>query len=457
MRVFNICRFLAGCAVLALAAGYAGAQTRVDLRTQSKSADFSAASSTKPFQTGTALPATCSLGQTFFQTNATAGSNFYACTSANTWTLESGTPSLLVGNLTAGPAANIDFSAAASVSLPAPWLASTASNAYTPGAKQIFQSSATTAGRSDAGVTDPSVLTGGDQWMSLAGNPRWYDGAAVREAVSINGVQTLTGKTWNGAAIGMTYGGLGANFQTIAKGGMLSGSGSGALALTPAGPDGQVWTADSASIGGAKWAAAGGTPAHYNTSTVFTGIGPTAFTPSAGTLQVFDNTSTTGSTNLLVTRGAGQGSNDLITVYDSGGVAKLFQVTGDNTIKTSASIYVGNSSGNAPILINAASKSVQVSNDGIFSFASGAYPTGSGPDAGLGRNAAGIVEVNNGTAGTYRDVKARLYTSNGYAQASLPTAPNGSIVYCTDCNSVCSAAGGSGTMCKRIGGVWVVF
>jgi hypothetical protein len=34
-------------------------QTLVDLRTQTKSVDFSGATSTKPMQTGSSLPATC--------------------------------------------------------------------------------------------------------------------------------------------------------------------------------------------------------------------------------------------------------------------------------------------------------------------------------------------------------------------------------------------------------------
>src|ERR1700722_12945489 len=67
-------------------------QTLVDLRTQSKSADFSAASTTKPMSTGSALPAACGVGQAYFLTNAPAGSNFYLCTSQNSWTLQAGTP-----------------------------------------------------------------------------------------------------------------------------------------------------------------------------------------------------------------------------------------------------------------------------------------------------------------------------------------------------------------------------
>ena len=81
---------LAVCLLAAALAAQAGAQTQVDLRTQSKNVDFSAATSTKPFRTGTLLPGTCSVGETFFKTDAAAGQNLFACTAANTWTLESG-------------------------------------------------------------------------------------------------------------------------------------------------------------------------------------------------------------------------------------------------------------------------------------------------------------------------------------------------------------------------------
>jgi hypothetical protein len=65
-------------------------QTAVDLRTQSKNVDFSGAVSTKPFQTGTSIPASCATGQMFFLTTAPAGSNLYGCAALNTWSLESG-------------------------------------------------------------------------------------------------------------------------------------------------------------------------------------------------------------------------------------------------------------------------------------------------------------------------------------------------------------------------------
>ena len=73
-----------------LAAALGFAQTQVDLRTQSKSVDFSGATSTRPVQTGTTLPAVCQTGQLFFKSDAPAGQNIYACTAPNVWTLEAG-------------------------------------------------------------------------------------------------------------------------------------------------------------------------------------------------------------------------------------------------------------------------------------------------------------------------------------------------------------------------------
>ncbi len=67
-RMYRIIWMTATLAALAVG------QTQVDLRTQSKSVDFSAASSTKPVTTGTSLPPTCGVGQMFFS-NAPAGQN----------------------------------------------------------------------------------------------------------------------------------------------------------------------------------------------------------------------------------------------------------------------------------------------------------------------------------------------------------------------------------------------
>ena len=83
----------------------AAAQTQLDLRTQGKDVDFSGAASTKPFTVGGTLPATCVVGQAFFNSAAAAGANWYACTSTNTWTLQSGAPTL-GGDVTGPTGAN---------------------------------------------------------------------------------------------------------------------------------------------------------------------------------------------------------------------------------------------------------------------------------------------------------------------------------------------------------------
>jgi hypothetical protein len=82
------CRY--GILISVWSLGLGQCQTQVDLSKQSKSVDFSAANTTKPFKAGTVLPATCGVAETFFQTNAPAGLNLYACTAVNSWTLLSG-------------------------------------------------------------------------------------------------------------------------------------------------------------------------------------------------------------------------------------------------------------------------------------------------------------------------------------------------------------------------------
>jgi hypothetical protein len=79
---------MAGLLLESLAATCLIAQTRVDLRTQSKSVDFSGAASTKPSQAGTVLPSTCAVGQTFLNTAAQPGQNWYVCTATNTWSVQ---------------------------------------------------------------------------------------------------------------------------------------------------------------------------------------------------------------------------------------------------------------------------------------------------------------------------------------------------------------------------------
>jgi hypothetical protein len=72
--------------------GYA--QTKVSLRDQSSSIDFTNALYTRPVKTGTVLPGQCTVGDLFFRSNATPGQNLFACVAANTWNPLSGSSSL---------------------------------------------------------------------------------------------------------------------------------------------------------------------------------------------------------------------------------------------------------------------------------------------------------------------------------------------------------------------------
>lgn len=101
--------------LLSAAAVPALPQTQIDLRTQAKQVDFSAASHTKPFKTGTSLPLTCTAGEAYFRTDATAGQNLYGCTSANSWTLQSGGA---VINSAGGNSYTATFSSLTAVTIP---------------------------------------------------------------------------------------------------------------------------------------------------------------------------------------------------------------------------------------------------------------------------------------------------------------------------------------------------
>jgi hypothetical protein len=87
-RMF-ICR---GLLIAIFAGALYGQLTQVDLRLQSRDVDFSGASATKPFRSGSGLPSTCGQGEMYYRQDAAAGMNVYGCTATNSWTLEQGPP-----------------------------------------------------------------------------------------------------------------------------------------------------------------------------------------------------------------------------------------------------------------------------------------------------------------------------------------------------------------------------
>jgi hypothetical protein len=87
---------------------------------------------------------------------------------------------------------------------------------------------------------------------------------------------------------------------------------------------------------------------------------------------------------------------------------------------------------------------------------SGGLSTGSATPGGisfrLGSPGTSGNQVNDSTEVSRID--ANGYKLPAYIFAKLPAAPNGYVVFCTDCNSACTAGGGRGRTCFRENGAW---
>jgi hypothetical protein len=150
---------------------------------------------------------------------------------------------------------------------------------------------------------------------------------------------------------------------------------------------------------------------------------------STGAFRVWDQTATTGSTLAVIQAGAGQSGN-LLSVRNNAGT-ELVQVDGSGAVTTEA-IY---------------GKTIRNSPSGVgFQFHDGAYSTAGGyfqsnfplvwnSDTGIYRNAAGILEIDSGVAGTYRDLILRRIQTAAQTVSQLPAAAAGnagSEQYVTD-------------------------
>lgn len=168
-----------------------GAQTLVDLRTQTKNIDFSSALSTKPFQTGTVLPAACSVGATFFNSAAPSGRNLYGCTSVNMWTLLGSNLWFGGGSLNAGDCAQFN-SAGNVVSAGVPCSSSAMVTMASP--FTVAGSLLVSGGPGRAGVASSCTNSGGTLACpgGFAGYVTWPAGAGTntRQILAPNGMFT---------------------------------------------------------------------------------------------------------------------------------------------------------------------------------------------------------------------------------------------------------------------------
>lgn len=118
---------------------------------------------------------------------------------------------------------------------------------------------------------------------------------------------------------------------------------------------------------------------------------------SSGTLRCWDQTATVGDTRCVIRAGQGQASN-LLTVQNYAG-STVAAITNGGGFDTATAISVSESAA-----------ALRIYNAGQIKWSSTGTFAGTA-DTGLMRvSGGGVVEVNNGTAGTYRDLRLRALT-----------------------------------------------
>ena len=116
---------------------------------------------------------------------------------------------------------------------------------------------------------------------------------------------------------------------------------------------------------------------------------------------------------------SGFGSFSEIGVTGNASVGGDATITGSltvsgNTILNGTSITLGNGSGDS---VSSAAGSIGVGSGTVIRWSSAADPTAT-KDTGISRNAAGVVEINNGTAGTRAALRVGTIDSNSYVSLS---------------------------------------
>lgn len=179
-----------------------------------------------------------------------------------------------------------------------------------------------------------------------------------------------------------------------------------------------------------------------------TGSGDVVGPAAATTLAVARFDGTTGkllkSTSLVTCSDAGllattKNGDTAITVFDANtGIGRHGSIGGLN-------LYGGGGATDNVGDMNVGTTRITVKSSGVFVWTTSSL--GASADTGLARNAAGVVEVNNGTAGTLRDLTSRYILA---VQANTPATcaysfsgdPNTGI-YSSAADTLCFAAGGS--------------
>lgn len=113
------------------------------------------------------------------------------------------------------------------------------------------------------------------------------------------------------AAVTMAQGGTGADFSTIAKGGILTGTAAGTLGITAAGANGQILSADSTATGGVRWISSSGSGTVTSLATTTPITGGTITTTGTIACPTCVTSAASLTLNQIVIGGGGQASSTL--------------------------------------------------------------------------------------------------------------------------------------------------
>ena len=183
---------------------------------------------------------------------------------------------------------------------------------------------------------------------------------------------------------------------------------------------------------------------------------------STGTLRVRDQGGA-GSTLAVIQAGASQGTNNLTEWKNNAGVTTGFIGYAGAFASNGGGVVIRDTAPPTRTDISIAPGSIVLASGSLFKFSSTNDAPGT-PDTAIARNAAGVLEINNGTAGTLRDLYLRRERFEAVAVSNLPAAASwpGTVQYVTDANattigSVVAAGGSNKVLVWSNGTDWKIY
>jgi len=201
----------------------------------------------------------------------------------------------------------------------------------------------------------------------------------------------------------------GTNLKSI-NGTTLLGSGDLAVSATPAGSSGQLQFNSAGAFGGAAALAYSATGSHLVVTAQGSAIVPLIAKGAAShSVNIFEVQTNTSDKLFYITPGGGIGARGVAwtgkTFFQDGYSSVGWGLSGGNWYFGNGSTFsFGLHAGFGPQVFS-----------GVLGF--NGNSAGAGSDAGIGRNAADIMEINNGSAGAFRDLLMRNAGINGAISA----------------------------------------